>query len=556
MMVTMTKLGRAPSSRRSSGESLEAGRDALRRRRWTRARACFERAAEEAESPEALEGLGLAAWWLDDVSTTFLARERAFALYRGRGDRRSAARVAAWIGWDYNAFRGERAIAHGWLRRAGRLLEGLDPCPEHGWVAVREASLVLPADAGAARRMSSQATRLGAELGSIELQMNALALEGLALVCLGRVEDGMVRLDEATAAAVGGEMEDPVAISFTCCYLIFACERVRDLDRAGQWCRRVDEMSRRWAFRPMSAVCAVHHGTVLTWRGDWADADRELSRATDVLLRTRPALAAEGQVRLAELRRRQGRLREAEELLARAETHPLSALIRAGVALDRGEPAAAADHAHRFMRVASDERRMERAPALELLVRAELALGNRQAAALAARELSAIAALAGTDGLRAAAAHVEGAVARAGGDLDAARRATEDAVTRFELGDAPFEAARARTDLARILADLGRHRDAVREATRALATLDRLGARREASRARAVFGGELAREDLTPREVEVLRLVAGGLDTAAIADRLVVSPHTVRRHMANIRAKLGVSSRAAAVGRAAERGMI
>jgi pimeloyl-ACP methyl ester carboxylesterase/DNA-binding CsgD family transcriptional regulator len=61
---------------------------------------------------------------------------------------------------------------------------------------------------------------------------------------------------------------------------------------------------------------------------------------------------------------------------------------------------------------------------------------------------------------------------------------------------------------------------------------------------------------LSTREAEVLRLVAEGLSDAEIAGRLIVSPHTVHRHVANIRAKLGQPSRAAAAAHAARRGLI
>ena len=61
---------------------------------------------------------------------------------------------------------------------------------------------------------------------------------------------------------------------------------------------------------------------------------------------------------------------------------------------------------------------------------------------------------------------------------------------------------------------------------------------------------------LTERELEVLRLVARGLSDGEIAKRLVVSPHTVHRHVANVRAKLGEPSRAAAVASAARLGLL
>jgi ATP/maltotriose-dependent transcriptional regulator MalT len=61
---------------------------------------------------------------------------------------------------------------------------------------------------------------------------------------------------------------------------------------------------------------------------------------------------------------------------------------------------------------------------------------------------------------------------------------------------------------------------------------------------------------MTAREIEVLSLVARGLSNREIAERLVVSEHTIHRHLANIYARLGVSSRAAAVAVASERDLL
>lgn len=63
-------------------------------------------------------------------------------------------------------------------------------------------------------------------------------------------------------------------------------------------------------------------------------------------------------------------------------------------------------------------------------------------------------------------------------------------------------------------------------------------------------------QDLTSRETEVLALVASGLSDREIAERLVLSPHTVHRHVANVRTKLGLPTRAAAVAAAAKRGLL
>jgi hypothetical protein len=130
---------------RADRRSDRGGRVALARRNWADARREFEQALEQATSPEAFEGLGLASWWLDDAVTTFAAREHAYRLYRERGDDLGAGRVATLLAWDSTAFRGETAVANGWLRRAHRLLDDAVPCSEQGWLALREASIVSPA---------------------------------------------------------------------------------------------------------------------------------------------------------------------------------------------------------------------------------------------------------------------------------------------------------------------------------------------------------------------------------------------------------------------------
>jgi DNA-binding CsgD family transcriptional regulator len=63
-------------------------------------------------------------------------------------------------------------------------------------------------------------------------------------------------------------------------------------------------------------------------------------------------------------------------------------------------------------------------------------------------------------------------------------------------------------------------------------------------------------EELSARERDVLRLVAAGLSDADIARQLVLSPHTVHRHVANIRTKLRLPSRTAAVAYAARAGLL
>jgi LuxR family transcriptional regulator, maltose regulon positive regulatory protein len=523
---------------------------------WESARRLFLEALAEEETPEALEGLGRASFFLNEGEAAIEAHERAYAAYRERARAVDAARMAIALAWDYRSFRGERAVGDGWLGRARRLLEGREPTRELGWLAVREASFALPAHPALARARSAEAEALGRQLADVDLEMTALALGGLARVSQGEIADGMARLDEATTAATAGEMRDPVAIGFSCCYLIFACERVRDLERAGQWCERVARMAEGWNVRALRAVCRAHYATVLMLRGEWREAESVLSEAAGVL-EPRSGEAADVLARLGELRRRQGRTEESLALIAQAEHHPIAVLARAAIALDRGDVAAARDGATRYLRLLEGAK-TERASGLELLAEAQGAAGAAAEADSAARELAAIAGAAGTDPLRGAARQAEGHALVAGGRLDDARAAFDDAVQLLGRAGLPFEEARARVVLAGTLRALGREDAAGAQLELARERFAALGARLEERRSAALLETPTrdAASELSPREREILGLVARGLSNKQIAAELTLSEHTIHRHVANILVKLRLSSRTAAAAYAAKHGLV
>ena len=545
-----------------SADLLAAGWDAVARAAWVEAREHFVGALDEVETPEALEGLGVAAWFLDDAPVVFDAREGAYRLYRERGDRQAAARIAAFLAMDYGLLRGEDAVSQGWFQRAERLLEGMGPTPEHGFLALQAGVMAIDAmnDTVAARQAATQVIEIGRTLEITDLEMTGLALEGIAMVSDGEVEEGMRRLDEATAAAIGGEMQDPLMIGLTSCYMMFACERVRDLDRAAQWCERVKEYCRRVGLRFLLSICRVHYASILITRGDWAGAEEELVPVVEEMVETMPGIAHDGIIRLADLRLRQGRMEEAEDLLSRADFHAFGQLGLASVALERADHAVAANKAERFLRQVPEENVTERAAGIEILVRARVALGDVAGAEAALVELRSVAESVGTPLLRAAANAAEGVVAVASKAHDRGRRLLEDAVDLYRREAAPYDEARARMDLAGSLAALGREEEAAPEAEKALISFQKVGALLDAERAENLVAElrQAASTDdesgapgsLTGREVEIMRLVADGLSNREIADRLVLSQHTVKRHVSNILTKLGVSSRAAAVAKA------
>jgi ATP/maltotriose-dependent transcriptional regulator MalT len=377
----------------------------------------------------------------------------------------------------------------------------------------------------------------------------------------------MKRLDEAGAAASAGEVEEKLCVGWTFCYLIYACERARDFDRAGQWCQKLKEFSERVSFRFTMGVCRAHYAGVLISRGEWSEAESELSSAAADLEASRPAQVAESLVRLAELRRRQGQFDEADRLFRRVEFHPLALLGRAELALDREDSQTAGELAGQYLRHIPADNRLLRVPALEILVHASIQLGERDRAKNHLTDLEAVVRTVPTDPMRGSFAFAEGLYLHATGDDERARQRLEDAVLHYERCKAPYESARARRELANVLHTLGRGESAREAAERALAVFEDIGALYETDQAnrflrsivqtkRQKSGIPGTPDSLTPREVEVLRLVASGLGDKQIAAKLHLSEHTVHRHISNILTKLDVPTRAAAVARASGAGVL
>lgn len=508
----------------------------------------------EGLTPEDLEALGEAAWWLCRMPECIGARERSVAAYVAQGQPRQAALVALRLFYTFSV-RGEGAIASGWLRRADRLLEGESEGVEHGQLAVAEARVARSrGDAVSELAHARRAIALGQQFADADLVALGQYIEGRLLVRQGQVHDGMARLDEAMLAAAQGEL-GPMATGQVYCNVIAACQELGDLRRAGEW----TEALRGWcASQPTSVfpgLCRVHRAEVMRLRGAWSDAEREAREASEDLLETMPAFAAEALYQLGEVRRGIGDMAEAELAFRSAsdlgrEPQPGLALIR--LAQGRGEAAGAAVR----RALAQQPNRLARASLLSAQVEIAIAGGDLPTASAAADELGAIARDYGSVALEAAAAFARGTTQLAAGQPPAAVGPLHDAWELWQAADCPLEAAEARRALGLACRQLGDEDGAELALRSALAVFERLGAHAASARTRELLAARPHVAGLTGRELEVLRLVAAGKSNRQIADELYLSVKTVARHLSNIFYKIGVSSRTAATAFAYEQKLL
>jgi DNA-binding CsgD family transcriptional regulator len=538
--------------------SLESGKRALAAGDWQVAFESYQSALACVETPEALEGLAMAAWWLDDAQTLFTARQHAFTLYRRGNDPAGAARMASWLGLDYYIFEHSPVVANGWLTRASRLLESVDsPSFEHcflefccGHIALENHKIDI------AERHAENSIVLARQIDLVDFEMLGLALHGLVDVSRGHVESGMRQLDEAVTAALAGEITDPDAIVTSCCYLFYACERVRDAKRAAEWCEILTELCQRWSYRSMVSVCRTHYAGILIWQGDWARAESELEQATRELLAGRAGWSREGILRMADLRRLQGRLDEAARLFDGVSDHPLALLGQAEIAFARQELTAATDLAHRYLRRVHVSDLSGRVGGLDLLIRIAVTMSDGSLAGRCLEEFEQATEALGTDPYRARLFHLRGVIAAAVGNLTEAQSHFEDAIDLFEVCRVPFESARSRLELARILSNGDRRFGAIAECRTALASFERLGARRFVIEATdllrsisidrdGVRSNERRYPGLSQRESEILGLISQGRTNSQIAEELFISIRTVERHVSTIYQKVGAEGKAA-----------
>jgi DNA-binding CsgD family transcriptional regulator len=524
-------------------EVLEGARKAYEGHDWSGARAGFKEVKSQRDlSLDDLEALADCAWWLGDVDDAMALYEETYRLYLHGEEPQKAAMSA--MGLAVSLFlRGDMSMGSGWMSRAQRLLAGAPESEVNGYMMYLDLEGSLAeADYERVVETAKEVRRIGERFSDPNLIVPSICFEGRALIAMGKVAEGMPLLDEAMVGVVSGELI-PDWAGNVYCHLMAACYELADIRRANEFVTATEKwletLPEAVLFR---GVCRVHRSQILQLQGSWDRSESEALRVCEDLATIHASAAAEGHYQVGEVRRLRGDLDGAEQAYARAhglgrDPQPGLAMLR--LSQGRRDEAQASIGA---ALIAEASNRLARARLLSAQVQICIASRDIKTARGACEELEAIATEFGSSGLKASLLHAQAILSHAEESPDAALPLLREACRTWNELGAPYDAACIRLLLFDTYRALGDEDAAGRELEAATAVFDRLGASTPASRDGASGKGSLP-AGLTEREGEVLALVASGRSNRQVAETLVVSEKTVARHMSNIFAKLGVTSR-------------
>jgi len=493
--------------------------------------------------------LGKMAYLATDVSTAQEHLEGAYREFQARGEPRRAALAATALGRVHFDMLDDKVVGRAWLARALRLLEH-EHCVEKGYVIV--GLFAVTADSADDLEASArEALDLAHQFRDPNLECKALGDWGLALISMGRVREGMARLDESVTLIIGGDCTDPAVVGTVFCGLISACDRCGDAARAEAWLRVIEERAPQTEGPGIHlyAHCWTALGSVLCHVGRWQEAETALRMGLAKAEDSYHYVKVTARAALADLWIRQGRLDEAARLIDQSIDRIEVMGPRARLYLAQQQYDLAAAVARQALRLSADQ--LHTSGLLYVLVEAELEGGNLIAAEAAAAQLQRMAERTEVSAVAVQASLAQGKIAMARGDAAEAARNLEKGLV--SVGDTcpPLRAA-LHLELARFCFERAAA-EAIVNAETALDIYQRLGSPEATAAADLLraLGRSVpdapptasALDVLSPRERDVLDLLAEGLSNPDIAKRLFITPKTAEHHVSSILFKLGLRSR-------------
>jgi class 3 adenylate cyclase/tetratricopeptide (TPR) repeat protein len=474
-------------------DSLEAGRDAARRHAWRDAYELLRGADGDGRLTAAdLENLAEAAWWTGRLDEAIALRERAYSAYAEAGESGRAALLAVTLSMD-QLTRGAMSVSSGWRARAERLLANEAESVGHGHLALlRGITAYTIGELDTSSEEFGRAHELGARFGDRNLEAMALVFKGTVLVSKGEVTEGLALLDEATAAAVSGELQ-PLATGLVYCVTIDSCQTLGDCGRAAEWADAAGRWCDRLDVTGFPGACRIHGAEILRLRGEWPKAEEQAIQACEELHDYNRFVTSGGFYEIGEIRRRRGDFAAAEEAYRKASElghspQPGLALLR----LAQGKIDAAGAAIKRELADDSLDP-LSRARRLPAQVEIALAAGEIRRARDAVEELERIA-----DAYRVGERRTparEGTIALLWGQIRLAEHDWDGGAVALRAArdiwgkiGAPYETAQARMLLG--LAYRGEEDEdgATEELTAAKATFERLGAVLDLQRVAELLG--------------------------------------------------------------------
>jgi class 3 adenylate cyclase len=472
-------------------EPLDAGREAIVRYAWREAFDLLTEAdAQVGLEPDDLQSLGEAAWWTGRLDDCIDARQRAYSAYVQSGNDRQAAMVALAVAKDYYAKQAS-AVGTAWLNRAQRLLEHDPESVEYGYLERMRGVLAFEGnrDFDQALDHATRAFATGSRYADRDLMAASLHDRGRILVAKGQVSEGMALIDEATVAAVGGEL-GPYWTAVMYCNTITACRDLADYGRAAEWSDAAKRWCERQAIAGFPGMCRVYRAEIMRLRGSWQEAEKEARQASQELKEFNLSYTAEALYEVGEIRLRTGDVAGAEEAFNQA--HEMGRDPQPGLSLlqmAQGKTDAATASIDRALGYRPEDR-LARARLLPAQVEVAVAMGDVQTARVAADELANIARDYGSTALEAAGESARGAVDLAEGHAAAALTALREGCRLWQLIDAPYEAARVRMLMGLAHRALADEEAAALDLRAARSAFERLGAVPDAKAAAELLGSE------------------------------------------------------------------